>query len=246
MRILLLMCLALPALGSDVQQHVVGGSDASISAYPHQLSLRISGSHYCGASLVANNRAVTTADCTGLAVETYTVLGGASSSIDETCGTCVLRDLTFISRHPGFDDTAPGNPNDIAVFGFVPVTFNDNLQPIGLVNPTDGSLDGMVCTFTGWGSMISGDAYSDILQQAQASVISNEACAGVWGASQVNDGHICISDFDATPCNGDWGGPLECNNRLAGAASWIHGYCDPAYPGIYTRISAFHAWIIDQ
>lgn len=42
---------------------IVGGSSADITSYPWQLSLRRSGSHSCGASIISSTWALTAAHC---------------------------------------------------------------------------------------------------------------------------------------------------------------------------------------
>nr|AAQ15052.1 lumbrokinase-P2(2) [Lumbricus rubellus] len=246
MRILLLLCLALPAFGSGVNQHVVGGSDTTIGQYPHQLSLRVTGSHSCGASLIGTTRAVTAAHCTGSAIGVYTILGGTTDRTVTNCATCVLRDLNFLNRHPQYDENGNGYPNDVAVIGFAAVATNTNLQTISLATPSDGSFAGDTGVITGWGKTASIGGIPDILQMATMNVITNADCAGTWGALSINDGHICVSAVGRSACSGDSGGPLECGNTLAGATSWGQASCDPSYPSVYTRISYFYSWIIAQ
>lgn len=43
---------------------IVGGEDADISEFPHQISLQYYGSHICGGTIIASNRVVTAAHCT--------------------------------------------------------------------------------------------------------------------------------------------------------------------------------------
>jgi secreted trypsin-like serine protease len=152
----------------------------------------------------------------------------------------------MIRIHPGYDENGNGYPNDVAVLGFAAVSTNANLQTIALSTPSDGSYAGASCSITGWGKTSSVSGLPIILQQAGVTVMTNADCAGTWGALSINDGHICITDFNSGSCNGDSGGPLECSNRLAGATSWGVANCDPAYPSVYTRISYFYAWIIAQ
>jgi len=244
--LLLLLCLAVPALCADVQQHVVGGSDTTIGNYPHQLSLRVTGSHSCGASLIGATRAVTAAHCTGSAIGVYSVLGGTTDRTVTNCATCVLRDLNFLNRHPGYDGNANGFPNDVAVIGFAAVSTNNNLQTIALATSSSGSFAGDSCVITGWGQTASIGGIPEILQQATMTVLTNADCIGTWGALSINDGHICVSAPGRSACSGDSGGPLECGNILAGATSWGQSACDPSYPSVYTRISFFYAWIIAQ
>lgn len=45
---------------------IIGGSDTTLQSHPHQVSLQVSGSHICGASIIANQWVVTAAHCVDL------------------------------------------------------------------------------------------------------------------------------------------------------------------------------------
>jgi secreted trypsin-like serine protease len=77
-------------------------------------------------------------------------------------------------------------------------------------------------------------------------VMTNTACASAWSSNQINDGHICLTSSSASACSGDSGGPLVCSGKLAGATSWGASSCSPSYPSVYTRISYFRTWILQQ
>jgi hypothetical protein len=159
----------------------------------------------------------------------------------------VLRDLNMFSRHPDYVESGVlGYPNDIAVLGFVAVSYNSNLQPISLSTSADGNYAGDLCTITGWGLLSGGGVLPITLQQATMTVMTNAACGGVWGSGSINDGHICLTDATSASCSGDSGGPLECRGKLAGATSWGHANCLASYPSVYSRISYFYGWIIIQ
>lgn len=43
--------------------HIVGGVDAPIGKYPHQVSLRSYNSHFCGGSIIDEYNVLTAAHC---------------------------------------------------------------------------------------------------------------------------------------------------------------------------------------
>jgi elastase-2 len=244
---LILLCLALPAMSRQVSQFVVGGSNSNIANHPHQLSLRVSGSHSCGASLISTTRAVCAAHCGGSAISAYSLLGGTTDRTVTTCATCVLRNPTSFVIHPNFVNNGnQGYPNDVGVLAFAAVTTNANLRTIALATSSDGTYAGVSCVITGWGKTSSTSSLPVTLQQGTMTVLTNTACTSSWSSAQINAGHICVSASTVSACNGDSGGPLVCSGKLAGATSWGQSSCSPSYPSVYTRISYFYNWIVAQ
>jgi len=243
MRVLLLLCLAVPAFCNEVGSRVVGGSGVSIGNHPHQLSLRVSSSHSCGASLVSGTKAVTAAHCGGGSLGQYSVLAGSTDRTDTSCSTCQLRSLSSFIRHSGYV-SGGGYPNDIAVLHFSNIGTNGNIGYIGMATSSDSNFAGSRCVITGWGRTnigVSG-GLPITLQQGTMTVMTNSACSNEWG-NDINNGHICVTDPSVSSCNGDSGGPLVCSGRLAGATSWGNATCNPNQPSIYSRISFFRNWI---
>lgn len=243
MRVLLLLCLVVPAFCDQLGSRVVGGSNTNIASHPHQVSLRVSNSHSCGASLVSATKAVCAAHCGGGALGSYSVLAGTTDRTVTNCATCALRSLTQFYRHSGYT-SGGGYPNDIATLHFTNIPTNANTGYIAMATSTDSNFAGLNCVITGWGRTNIGTSGSlpVTLQAGTMSVMTNAACANVWGSS-INNGHICVTSPTVSSCNGDSGGPLVCSGRLAGATSWGNATCNPNQPSIYSRISFFRAWI---
>jgi secreted trypsin-like serine protease len=244
MRVYLILLLALPAFADYAAQRVVGGSNANIANYPHQLSLRVSNSHSCGASLISGIKAVTAAHCGGGALNTYSVLAGTTDRTVTNCGTCALRSATAFVRHPNYSNNGnTGFPNDIATMRFANIPTNANTNYATMAAANAGNYAGQSCVITGWGRTCGNCGLPNTLQQGTMTVLTNAACANTWGSASVNNGHICIQAPSTCSCNGDSGGPLMCGSTLVGATSWGATGCLVTYPSVYSRISFFRAWI---
>jgi len=244
MRVLLLLCLALPTFADYADQRVVGGSNANIANYPHQMSLRVSNSHSCGASLISGTKGVTAAHCGGGAIGTYSVLTGTTDRTVTNCGTCALRSLTSFVRHANFVNNGnQGYPNDIATIRFANIPTNGNTNYVTMAAANAGNYAGNSCVITGWGRTCGTCGIPATLQQGTMTVLTNAACANSWSAAQVNNGHICVQAGSVSACSGDSGGPLVCGGTLVGATSWGQAQCNPSFPSVYSRISFFRGWI---
>jgi len=244
MRVLLLLCLALPALCDEINSNVVGGSNANIANYPHQMSLRVSNSHSCGASLISGTKGVTAAHCGGGAISTYSVLTGTTDRTVTTCATCALRALTAFTLHGSFVNNGnQGYPNDIATIRFANIPTNANTGYATMAAANAGNYAGSAAIITGWGRTSATSALPVTLQQGTMTVLSNAACTSSWSAAQINNGHICVSAASTSACSGDSGGPMVVGGVLVGATSWGQAQCNPSFPSVYSRVSFFRGWI---
>jgi secreted trypsin-like serine protease len=223
--------LAAPA-PSAYQPDIVGGSPAP--AYSFTVSLQnLSGSHFCGASVVHANWAVTARHC---------VVGKSPASIqarvgsnNRTAGGQVVG-VTSITTHPSYD---------IAVIGLTTVNV---LYPPIVIAATSGAT-GTPTRIMGWGQTCpspSGCGPAPVqLQQLNTSIVADGGCAGINAAQE-----ICTSNPGgvAGACYGDSGGP-EVKTvggawQLVGATSRSGGgsVCAVA-PSIYMDVPFFRPWI---
>ncbi len=220
-----------PVDGGMLQPAVVGGSPAP--AYSFMGSLQdLGGGHFCGASVVHPNWAVTARHC---------VVGSAPASMrlrvgsnNRTSGGALVL-VTSVTTHP---------TNDLAMIGLSTV-------PAAYLPVAIAAGSGPVGTFTrimGWGQTCPapGGCGAPIqLQQLNTSIVADGSCSGIIGATE-----ICTSNPGGTAgaCYGDSGGP-EVKTvggawQLIGATSRSGGGSSCAVsPSIYVDVPALRPWI---
>lgn len=167
----------------------------------------------------------------------------------------VLADTVIL--HPDYDPKTL--ENDLALIKLKrPVPFREDIQPICLpaFNEDFTGLDGYA---TGWGlTDFDKRQLPDTLQIVRLPVISNKRCQSMYKKAghdkQITEMDLCAGyakgGMDA--CEGDSGGPLIVRRpndhrwTLAGIVSNGVKCGEPLLPGVYTRVSRFVPWIIEQ
>ncbi|XP_060067562.1 trypsin delta-like [Ylistrum balloti] len=224
---------------AEMRSHtrIIGGADASISDFPWQVSLQsYFNSHVCGGVILDDTTVLTAAHCLG----SLTRVKYATANLRGGRTTSIVKQI----RHANFDQGDGAYPNDIAILKVNSMTLDANAKAINVIDKSLAS--GTECTITGWGVTTTGGggSTSNILQQAKMEVISDSVCAITWGSNICNTCHICITGDDARgACNGDSGGPMVCDNMLAGVTSWGVSGCLPNYPSVYTDLYHYRNWI---
>lgn len=148
-------------------------------------------------------------------------------------------------RHPANDPT--NIRNDIALVRLsVPVDMSvaGTLPVLDLGRPVHGA----PAFITGWGRTVTGGPGSDQLQGVPVFV---DAFCGAWDFSVIDDSTmICApGGFGRDACQGDSGGPLVMNLGgvlyAVGLVSFnsVLGCETAVFPGVYTRITPYKAWI---
>uniref|UniRef100_A0A8D0ES88 Peptidase S1 domain-containing protein n=1 Tax=Strix occidentalis caurina TaxID=311401 RepID=A0A8D0ES88_STROC len=228
-----------PAVPPLLGTRVVGGEDARPHSWPWQISLQYDSSgtwrHTCGGTLIDPSWVLTAAHCISSSLTYRVVLGKQVLSEDE----------------PG---SVLGSPcsNDIALIKLAQaVKESETIQPSCL--PPAGLIleNGYPCYITGWGRLRTNGPLADTLQQALLPVVSYEICSQRdWWGSNVRTTMVCAGGDGVTSgCNGDSGGPLNCQRE----GLWeVHGIvsfgsalgCNTAKkPTVFTRVSAYIDWI---
>uniref|UniRef100_A0A6I8NTP6 Chymotrypsin like elastase 3B n=1 Tax=Ornithorhynchus anatinus TaxID=9258 RepID=A0A6I8NTP6_ORNAN len=219
---------------------VVNGEDANPHSWPWQVSLQyLKGEEYyhtCGASLIAEDWVLTAGHCISKSLKYQVVLGDPSSG---PAPARVLSPRLFYS-------------NDVALMKLSQkAQLNDKVQlaclpPAGQILPHDTP-----CFVSGWGTLYTSGPIPDKLQQAQLPVVDHAHCSQRdWWGSTVKESMICAGGDIKSACNGDSGGPLNCQGYdgrwyIQGIASFVssRGCNTLKKPSVFTRDSAFVSWI---
>lgn len=167
----------------------------------------------------------------------------------------VLADTVIV--HPNYDSKTL--ENDLALIKLrQPVPYREDIQPICLPG-LDEDFTGLDGYATGWGlTDFDKRQLPDTLQIVRLPIISNKRCQTMYKKAghdkEITEMDLCAGyakgGMDA--CEGDSGGPLIVRRpndhrwSLAGIVSNGVKCGEPLLPGVYTRVSRFVPWILEQ
>jgi trypsin len=225
---------------------VVGGTDASATDAPWQISLVSSGwfgdSHICGGSLIGTNTAITAAHCCdGSTASTLKVKYGG---LDRTA-LAITSAVSQVIMHPNWNSATIDSDYCILRLASA-VSPGANVQLISVA--TSRPADGTQALLTGWGKTSgSTSTLPTKLQRVNMAILNQSGCNAKWGdVNPVTSTMICAQNPAASGCNGDSGGPLTVNGQLVGIVSWGANGCPPdttARPTVYADPITVAPWI---
>ncbi|KAJ9596095.1 hypothetical protein L9F63_012679 [Diploptera punctata] len=135
------------------------------------------------------------------------------------------------------------------------IKFTDFVKPVclPLSAETRGRYVGNTVVVAGWGRTQT-MKQSNLKMKIQLPVVSNEECNKMYQQKnrQIGESQLCAGgEKDRDSCSGDSGSPLmiTAGNRysVAGIVSYGLDTCGSEnWPGVYTRVSDFTNWILDQ
>ncbi|XP_031987535.1 chymotrypsin-like elastase family member 3B [Corvus cornix cornix] len=238
---------------------VVNGQDAEPYSWPWQISLQYERDgtfrHTCGGTLIAANWVMTAAHCISKSRTYQVVVGEYDMSTGEGPEQRIPVNSDDIFVHPKWLSFCAACGNDIALLKLQrPAALSAEVQ-VGRLPPAGSILpNGYPCVLSGWGRLTTGGSLPDRLQQAELPVVDYEHCSQPdwWGALAIRHTMICAGGAEKAGCNGDSGGPLNCQAEdgtweVHGIASFVSalGCNAPKKPTVFTRVSAFEDWIAE-
>ncbi|KAH1022856.1 venom protease [Dendroctonus ponderosae] len=232
---------------------IVGGKPTQENEFPWMARLSYFNRFYCGGMLINDRYVLTAAHCVkGFMWFMIKVTLGEHDRCNDTKrpeSRFVLRAVAGAFSFLNFD-------NDIALLRLndrVPIT--QHIKPVCLPKKKDEVYVGEVATAAGWGTLKEDGKPSCVLQEVDVPVLSNEDCRKTnYSAKMISDNMLCagypkVGQKDS--CQGDSGGPLVVQRddkryELIGIVSWGNGCARPGYPGVYTRVTRYLDWILEN
>jgi len=240
-------------VSAQIAPKIIGGKTADPDEWPWMAGLVSRGltdweGQFCGASLIDKNWVLTAGHCVTDEEKEKKDLDIVidRARLDSTSGERIAVEKIII--HPSYNNITLDN--DIALLKLQRPSKSEPIDIIG----SDSGLDqaGVDALTLGWGKISTvNKIYPKDLYQVNLPIVSESICNSVLPG--FTDNMLCAGAGlgEKDTCQGDSGGPLivfnkETNSWLqVGITSWGNGCAKRDFPGAYTRLKNYKAFISD-
>ncbi|KAH7089599.1 trypsin-like cysteine/serine peptidase domain-containing protein [Paraphoma chrysanthemicola] len=251
----ILVALAAPALiyGAAIPQDdpfgwdensedIVGGVAAATGDFPFIVSVALSGSHFCGGTLLNANTVISAAHCYfGRTSSSWSIRAG---SLNRGSGG-VVSTVNSIRIHPSYNDDT--SDYDVAILKLAtPVATSSTIGYATVAAANSDPAAGSTVTTAGWGNTSEDGSSPALLRKVDVPVVSRATCRNNYSAAAITDRMFCagLAAGGRDSCQGDSGGPIVSSSKvLLGVVSWGFGCAQPNFPGVYSRLGALTPFI---
>lgn len=238
---------------NERSSRIVGGVEVVHGEHPYQASILMTfatGAGLCGGSLIGARSILTAAHCPIGSSSTLVIMGAHNRLFIEPQQQRQTVPAANYHIHEAY--TPATLANDIAIL-IAPATWTLTVNVATITMPSAFLAEqfaGFTGTSTGWGRTTNTGAVSDVMRRAVNQIITNAACAAVYGAAVVNAGVICIETATSNQgtCHGDSGGVLSVEHAgqllQVGVTSFVAAAgCVAGFPSGFERNTFHDAWI---
>lgn len=256
------------ATDGDVSASIVGGTPISITSAPWQVllvdydpaywSVEIGQAYwpFCGGSIINPYWVVTAAHCVDDSSTWPYLRIAAGVTTTNGISSNTFIDVARVLVHEQWNSQT--SENDVALL--------ELSSPIDLTSTSRRAIDlptsvggtwpssGTNAYITGWGATSYEGNSSNALRGATIQVLASpgSGSCGSYGGSYAPASMLCagVAGGGIDTCQGDSGGPLailvDGKWTLGGITSWGNGCASAGFPGLYTRVTSYVAWIQSQ
>uniref|UniRef100_A0A2C9GLQ9 CLIP domain-containing serine protease n=2 Tax=Anopheles arabiensis TaxID=7173 RepID=A0A2C9GLQ9_ANOAR len=255
--------------GVSIGMRIYGGQNADIDEFPWLALLQYENrkgerKYSCGGSLINRRYVLTAAHCVIGEVErkegklvsvrlgeynTKTEIDCVTEEQEEICADPPIdAGIESVIVHPGYQDMA--HADDIALLRLAQsIEYTSFVQPVCLpLTDFRASKTGEVNFVTGFGRTLQ-ESRSAVKQKLGIKVYDHARCQEKYATknSSITTNQLCAGgEYAKDSCHGDSGGPLMKLQKvwyLEGIVSYGNRCGLEDWPGVYTHVPAYMAWV---